>query len=210
MLQGFSDTLRCYLSLEKAVLSKYLKQHFGYYAVLLGLDDPNVDLSYLDNSPVLMKASLATQYRSDLNLDRGVVADLDAWPFLPDSLDMVISVRALSSVQNPKQVLEEAYQALRHDGVMLISELNPCRYFSKQYWKKNKLEPNASMLGFLKLKKLLESVGFEIILSENLGKWPIWSLGYVLLVKKKTIGLTPIKFYLKEKLLLPEVEIERI
>ncbi len=223
MLQGFRETLRWYLSLEKNRLSRYLRQHFGYYLLLFG----NMDLSWVETSPVLMKACVKSQHDSSL---MGVVAKSDALPFFPDSIDVMVFVRELSQVENPRAALQEVYSVLRHDGVVIISELNPYRPWARSFWrwsKKHQKNKTGRMLSWRQTQILLESVGFELVSEERLGvfknstsekklwgRWlvylfPWWSMGYLLIAKKKTIAITPIKFQVKEKLLIPEIETER-
>lgn len=196
MLQADSRVYRQYLIHEKAIISTYLRQHFGYYLLLLG----STDLTLTNNSPVLIQIPVSAPADFD---QRGplkkieLVAEYDSLPFFPESVDVMVCAHALSELKNGKkeiiEVLKEAYKTLRHDGILIISELNNFSCSAR------------------KILKYLNQVGFDCTELERVSKKStsvfnlfelgnIFSMGYVILAKKKTLGLTPLSLGAVEQL----------
>ncbi len=204
-----------YLAHEKNIVSKYLRQHFGYYLLLLG----EVDLSLTNNSPVLIQ--IPVSHPSDFE-KRGplkkidLIAEYDLLPFFPESIDVMVFAHGLSKLKRRRadalEVLKEAYKILRHDGILIITELNKFNFSARAIAHKNKTK----LYSAGKVKKYLNQAGFNCVEIERVSRnfnqfekfekfkkfesFKFFQMGYVILAKKKTLGLTPVSLKAVERL----------
>ncbi len=190
---GFNAYFSHYLKQEKDIVSKYLRQHFGYYLLLLG----QTDLSLVSNSPVLIQipVSLPQDFDQRSVLKKiELVADYSALPFFPESMDVIVLAHALGKLKNLEilEVLKESYKTLRHDGILIISEFNFFNFSARKFFYKNKIKYKFYPVWVI--KKYLDQAGFDCL------ELKIISGGYVLLAKKKTMGLTPLSLKAMDQL----------
>ena len=200
-----------YLAHEKSIVSRYLRQHFGYYLLLLGV----TDIALTNNSPVLIQipVSLPSDFDQRGPLKKvNLISEYDALPFFPESIDVMVFAHGLSRLKLEKngagvlEVLKEAYKTLRHDGVLIITELNKFNFSAREIARKNKI----TLYSAGKIIKYLNQAGFDCIELERVSRgfnnsnrlknFKIFQMGYVILAKKKTVGLTPLSLKTTERL----------
>lgn len=189
------------------MLQVALKKHFGYYLLLAG----NTDLSQVETSPV--NHHFALRQKKRIGFD-GVVSDYTAMPFDSDSLDVIVLTHALSHCAEPKVVLKEMNRVLRHDGTLIITGFNPIRALARKMWQHQARSHDADgkMQSLAMLEFFLNKSGFELMQKKRFGMLPYsgktartidaiglkfmrcFACGYLLVVQKRTIRLTPLRY----------------
>jgi SAM-dependent methyltransferase len=193
------------LAAERTRLSAMLDDLFGYYLFQVGGWGRHIfqpEASRIRNCHLM-------------DLPGGgasVVADPGAWPVTADSVDVVVLPHTLELTANPHAVLREAERALVGEGYLLVLGFNP--------WSPWRLRVpwSGRLVSEGKLRDWLALLDFEVVRSEThawsiafgserldawherlrAGGWPLPSGAYLLLAKKRVVGMTPIRPSWKE------------
>lgn len=120
-LQKWSNTPvgRAFLSAEKTRLRETLAHQFGFHLVFSG-EHSCADL--LQDTPILHRMVLTPTPVENLS---SLAADLEALPFLTESVDLLILQHCLEFSPNPHAVLQEAARVLLSEGRLVIFLFNP-------------------------------------------------------------------------------------
>lgn len=192
-------TLNHYLRYEQDAIDKCLRHHHGYELMWIGVGEH----SGAKASPVChhFKAGFNHAEPSTVLIEDNML------PFANDSIDVIVLNHYLEQQKSFDAFINEAHRVLRHDGMLLITGFSPCRHRSYHLFKR--LMPQkikAYFRSVSRLRKLVEPVGFSLyrhyyygfsnsLKIEGLLKKcvPGLSVGYVLLLQKRTVKLTPLK-----------------
>lgn len=181
---------------------------FGYHLLKVGNLSCDVDTS---TCPIKHQIHLATDHPK-----ASVIADPDDLPFIEHAVDAVLLSHALEFTQDPHHVVREAHRVLMPDGYLLISGFNPyslmglCKLWPGLH---SRLPWSGRFFRVARIKDWLQLLGFEIIDEQRLFLSPMltetshfptlrhWSehqlsyfgSAYVLVARKRTLPLTPIK-----------------
>ncbi|MAZ39013.1 MAG: hypothetical protein CMF49_02750 [Legionellales bacterium] len=200
---------------EQAQVESILADKFGYYLV----EFSNMELYTFGHlSPITYKYYVKFKTDTTIKSD-GLIAELDAFPFIPDSLDCIILPHVLEFTKNPELILKEAWQSLRPNGYLLLLTFNP--YSLMGIYKKIKQDKTFPFTGtyysYRKLFAMLKSCDFHIDESAHcnfdlpfetknrLKKHKLWlALAQlalpnsanvnIILARKEVGGITPIRF----------------
>ncbi len=183
--------------LQQEQLDHLLKNHFGFYLLLLG----DYGLETVKSSRV-SKHCLATAKK---RLGTAVMADYHALPFAAKGIDVCVLHHALE-VKYPQVIIEEVAKILRDDGRLVITGYNPVRQLPSQLWHIDR-QPDVTCLHSVSLlRELLAKYDLQIVKIRRFGFWqkfprleqlgryvlPFFASGYVLQVQKQVTPLTPI------------------
>jgi len=167
----------------KDCLSEELKQHFGYYLLLVG--DGDLSEIAVIESPTLRHFQM---FYSDMAINKNylkanpievgasLIGQLDALPFCPGELDIVVADIDFKSKKNPllSVFFKEVYTALRPEGVfiyLLKNNISNVFIFKKCFI-------FGFIFGFIQtwlIKKKLKKAGFDDCKISQFGKKKIFS-----------------------------------
>ena len=202
------------LAAETAVLTRLLARCFGYYLVQVG-NWPMPDLSKLTAIRCHAVVSESTPISSLMPI-RGLAEDL---PLKTDSVDTVILPHILELSASPHDVLREVERVLRPDGYVIICGFNPWSLWGLKHrlWYSTKTIPwCGDFISLGRVHDWLALLGFEVFKSERLMYrppinqqkivrmlrfcesvgalcCPYWGGSYIVLAKKQSVILTPIR-----------------
>ena len=121
---------------ETQLLSKWVGDVFGYYAIQLGhhgritcLQDNRCSERYAIEQGQGSSNPSAADAHDIRHLD---VPDFAVLPFASDSIDLVVLPHTLDEHPDPHGVLREAYRVLRAEGRMVILGFNPLSIWGAQ------------------------------------------------------------------------------
>jgi SAM-dependent methyltransferase len=199
------------LEAEHKGLNSFIEQIFGYYVLQLG-GPRQIDL--LNKSPIGHKFYFDTEGHFP-NMIHGKFTEL---PFLPDSIDLIITPHILEFSVDPKKILSEIYHILIPEGRVIIIGFNPFSLWGLTHLFKsdNKIPWAGKFISISRLKHWLSKIGFTVLeyttfffrpaildseklhktlFMEGIGQvlWPYCGAIYILVAKKSVITLTPIK-----------------
>jgi Methylase involved in ubiquinone/menaquinone biosynthesis len=150
-----SPLVRYMLARELEYFDQTIPDIFGFYALQIGLPQ----------HPMLCQTRIPNHWTLDFNAPAQILADPHALPFPEDSLDLVALPHALEFTDDPHQILREAWRALRAEGHLLISGLNPYSLFGlRRRFGHNQTPP--WMGGFIspyRVKDWLSLLSFDIV-----------------------------------------------
>jgi SAM-dependent methyltransferase len=199
---------------ELAALTERLTNLFGYHMLVV---DPPWEQCVLDDSRIAHRViqSVGPATRPGV----GLSADTDQWPITTDSVDAVLLPHTLELSANPHQVLREADRSLIPDGHLVILGFNPFGPWGLR----RLLSRNSGVLpwgtrfqSLHRIKDWLELLGFDTLHSHYLFQRPpvqsqqvlrrlqfmepaagkghmLMSAGYILVARKRSIVLTPLR-----------------
>ncbi len=187
---------------------------FGYHLVQVG-SGPEADI--LDGSPALHRVVIG-QPGDDGPGPWGLVASAEALPLRSDSVDALVLCHALDLAADPHRVLREAERVLVGEGQLVIVGFNPRSVWGAVRWLRRgrDLPWCARFMAPGRVRDWLRLLGFEILqerrrvfvppvqgaaLQRRMARLEGWgrrwvpSLGavYVLVARKHTLTLTPVK-----------------
>lgn len=157
------------LEMEQAQLDGILTTIKGSH--LLQIGGPS-HLSLVESSPIKHKTLLN---RQSFLIARAlqIQADPMALPISPNSVDLVLVVHQLAFEAQPKVVLNEIYQALRPEGIVIILGFNPWSMWNLAHLnKKNSFPWRGKFWSLWRINKYLRAVGFRVITYKTLGFRP--------------------------------------
>lgn len=201
---------------EGEALAELLPGLFGYFLVELGRVG---DVDVLAYSKVLKRISadmgppLGGVAAGDVRLRA------DALPFASDSIDVLIMAHVLEFASNPHEALREGYRVLAPEGHLLITVLNAWSLVAlSRRVRRGCREAGGAvgLLGLARIKDWVALLGFDLVSArscffrppigsarvlerlrfmEPLGArfWPIFGASHVLLARKRTVTLTPVR-----------------
>ena len=203
---------------EKALLDQVLPTLFGYHLIQIG---QYCDVALLQASKVSHCSIMHTTNQVTISsmTDSRLSGQPHALPFASDSVDVVVLNHILEFSLHPHHVLREVERILVPEGHVVMMLFNPWSLWSIHRlllrWRKSAPWCGQS-ISATRGKDWLALLGFEISESqgyffrpafqhtslmdrlgwvESLGQrlWPIFGGGYMLVAKKKTETLTPIR-----------------
>ena len=200
---------------ELAALTERLTNLFGYH--MLVIDPPWEQQCVLDESRIAHRViqSVGPLTRAGV----GLSADPDQWPIMTDSVDAVVLPHTLELSANPHQVLREADRSLIPDGHLVILGFNPFSLWGVRRLLSGRsaaLPWGARFRSLHRIKDWLALLGFDTLCSQYLFQRPpvqnqhvlrrlqfmepasgaghlLLSASYILVARKRTIVMTPLR-----------------
>ncbi len=160
------------LAWEQQQADALLADVFGYHAVQLGWPA----LQALRGNRMPHRWTAQPEFEPGWpDVQSDVCLDSRAWPWGPDSLDLVVLPHALERSADPHACLREVERVLIPEGQVLITGLNP---LSSWGWRQSRQARNAvgpdntamSLIGYRRLRDWLRLLGFEVQVS-RFGGW---------------------------------------
>ena len=209
---------------EQNALAAQLANLFGYHLMVIEppwencpLTDSRIPHHFIQSiAPAALPAA-------------GLAGHTDEWPIMTDSLDAIILPHTLELSRDPHQVLREADRSLIPDGHLVILGFNPYgpwglrRMFTP---KRGSMPWDCRFLGMNRIKDWLGLLGFDTLESYFLFQRPpvqnirlleklhmlepasgqgrqLLSAAYILVARKRTTIITPIKPLRSRRRLFP-------
>lgn len=199
---------------EAVVLNELLSQCIGYY--LLHLGSWPMPASYTSTH---IKNQYVISPRLQPVACQQVCAQLSDLPFANDSVDAVLCPHVLEFITEPHQLLRDIERVLVPEGHILISCFNPFSLWHllrlARFWDNSM--PPGRFFRAATLQDWLSLLGFDIIKTHPVPFFPAlpggyanwlmrqldplrkkwwhgWGGVFIILARKKTIALTPIKY----------------
>ncbi len=207
-----------FAQVEKAMLDDVLPTLFGYHLIQIGqyCDEALLQASKVSHCSIMHTSNQAV---IPSMTDSHLSGQPHALPFASDSVDVVILNHVLEFSLYPHHVLREVERILVPEGHVVIMMFNPWSLWSihRLLLRWRKLPPwCGQFIGATRSKDWLALLSFEVSDSrgyffrpalqhsalmerlgwfESLGQrfWPILGGGYMLVARKKTVTLTPIR-----------------
>ena len=199
---------------ERIELDKILPRFFGGHLLQAG---GSSETWIFEKSPIWHKIRYSPEYAS---VFRGpsVQGKFHQWPFLPESIDVILLPHVLEFVAKPEQVLQQSQLTLTPDGHLLILGFNPCSLWGlMKYLGRRKTLPWRGRFNTLwTLRSCLARQGFDIeeertlffrpplsskrwlrrlLAVEVIGRllWSNCGAVYLVVAKKRIVPLIPVK-----------------
>jgi hypothetical protein len=199
---------------EQQALAGQLPNLFGYHLVVI---DPPWEECKLDDSrithQVIQRAALTIAPQASL------AANPQHWPIQTDSVDAIILPHTLELTANPHQVLREADRCLIPDGHLVILGFNPFSLWGARQVLTRRTDRPPWSSRFRSQHRVMDwlgLLGFETLHSQYLFQRPplqserilrklqflepahgtgrmLLSAGYILLARKRSILVTPLR-----------------
>jgi SAM-dependent methyltransferase len=211
----YNSPVGCLVSeVEYGKLHEFLKEKFGYY--LLQLGGP-IQAKSSTASPIRHKIYFDIEQTSDYH-DSSVIGQFDDLPFLPNSIDTVITQHILEFSKQPRKILNEIYHILIPGGHVTIIGFNPFSLWGFMHLYKGQSIPpwQGKFISVSRIRHWLIQIGFtivkhktffflpplsngdtmkKILFMEKIGQtlWPCCGAVYMIIAKKTVIALTPVK-----------------
>ena len=171
------------LDWEQQQADALLADVFGYHAVQLGWPQlqalrsnrmPHRWMARAEFEPLLTQSVEAPPDAPPFAPH--VCLDSRAWPWPPDSLDLVVLPHALERSADPHACLREVERVLIPEGQVLITGLNPWSLWGWQQTRGRRGEGlgdahSGDLIGYRRLRDWLRLLGFEVQVS-RFGGWP--------------------------------------
>lgn len=205
---------------ERAQLRRLLPNLFGYHLLQLGdyYSKESLSSSRIPHC-VVLDPHVRREAPAGERL-RNVVQGLPDWlPVASDSIDVVVMPHTLEITEHPHQLLREVGRVLIPEGHVVILGFNP--WSPWMLWRltlgwRGRPPWCGRFIPPARLKDWLQLLGFDIVdcqryfyrpplshgglmrrlrFIDRLGRrwWPVFGAGYVVLAKKRVIGLTPVE-----------------
>lgn len=205
---------------ERAQLRRLLPNLFGYHLLQLGdyYSKESLSSSRIPHC-VVLDPHVRREAPAGERL-RNVVQGLPDWlPVASDSIDVVVMPHTLEITEHPHQLLREVGRVLIPEGHVVILGFNP--WSPWMLWRltlgwRGRPPWCGRFIPPARLKDWLQLLGFDIVdcqryfyrpplshrglmrrlrFVDRLGRrwWPVFGAGYVVLAKKRVIGLTPVE-----------------
>lgn len=145
---------------ENKQLHEFLENRYGYY--LLQLGGPT-QADYLIASPIGHKIYFDMQQSSN-NHNSSVIGQFDDLPFLPNSIDIVITQHILEFAKQPRKILNEIYHILIPEGHVVIIGFNPLSLWGFMHLCKRAVPPwQGKFINISRMRCWLRQLGFSIV-----------------------------------------------
>ena len=200
---------------ELLALESELPTLFGYHLLVL---DPPWERCHLENSRIPHHVIQSVEPLAQQQA--GLGGHTEQWPIMSDTIDAIVLPHTLEITRDPHQVLREADRSLIPDGHLVIIGFNPRslwglrRALSRkrqqmpwgcQFLSMNRIKDWLRLLGFdtlharylfqyppLQNVRLLEKLRISAAPGDNYGRKYL-SAAYILVARKRSIVLTPLK-----------------
>jgi len=201
-----TDLGQCLLGEELELLQSLANHFYGYYQLQIGATKQLLP----SNAKPCKQIVLATMADVD--------GEIESLPFKCHSIDTVLSVHGLTFASDPHQVLREAERVLVADGTLVLCCFNPWSLWGLRHLFSWQDQPPwfGKFIRLAKIKDWLSLLNFEIITvkpamfrppissikwlnslsgMERWGKrlWPFFAGVHIIVARKRTIPLTPIR-----------------
>jgi SAM-dependent methyltransferase len=199
---------------EQAALAAQLQTLFGYHMVVI---DPPWGQCPLDDSRIQHHVIQSVGPLTSSGV--GLSADTENWPIMTDSVDAIVLPHTLELSTNPHQVLREADRSLIPDGHLVIMGFNPFSVWGlrRRLTRRSHAMPWGGHFQSLhRIKDWLGLLGFDTLHSHYLFQRPpvrsrrvlarlqfmepvdghgymLLSASYILVARKRTIVMTPLR-----------------
>lgn len=199
---------------EQAALASQLPMLFGYHMVVI---DPPWEQCRLDDSRISHHVIQSVEPLT--YAQAGLTGHTENWPIMTDSIDAIVLPHTLELSNNPHQVLREADRSLIPDGHLVIIGFNPFSLWGlrrKLSRRSNMLPWGARFQSPHRIKDWLGLLGFDTLHSQYLFQRPpvrsrrllarlqflepvdgsgymLLSATYILVARKRTVIMTPLK-----------------
>ncbi|MGB5473017.1 MAG: methyltransferase domain-containing protein [Gammaproteobacteria bacterium] len=199
---------------EAAALAAQLPMLFGYHMVVI---DPPWGQCRLDDSRIPHHVIQSVGPLTQPGV--GLSADTENWPIMTDSIDAIVLPHTLELSNNPHQVLREADRSLIPDGHLVILGFNPFSLWGlrrKLTRRSNTMPWGARFQSLHRIKDWLGLLGFDTLHSHYLFQRPpvrsrrvlarlqfmdrvdgngymLLSASYILVARKRTVIMTPLR-----------------
>lgn len=208
-------------AMEAHRLRNVLPQLYGTVALQLG-HIGRMDL--LDACIAPLRAIVDVQHDVE---GVAVQGEAEALPFDARSVDLVLLPHTLDFSPDPHQVLREAHRVLSPDGHVVILGFNPWGLWGlwRLFHNRRQIPWCANFIHLLRLKDWLALLEFELthgsmlfyrppmrheatmdrlFFMESIGDrwWPLGAAVYLVVAKKRVLGMTPLKPYWRKRRLL--------
>jgi len=205
---------RLLADVELSALAEQLPGLFGYHLMVI---DPPWETCTLSDSRI--PHHVVQRIQMDCGGDTGVVGHTDTWPVMTDTLDAIILPHTLEITIDPHQVLREADRSLIPDGHLVIIGFNPWSLWGvrrRLSWRSQDMPWNARFLSVSRIRDWLSLLGFDTLHCQYLFHRPpvqnsrlrsrlhflepssgngmmLLAGAYILVARKRTVIMTPIK-----------------
>ncbi|HVV67868.1 MAG TPA: methyltransferase domain-containing protein [Gammaproteobacteria bacterium] len=199
---------------EREELDKILPRYFGGHLLQVG---GSSETFIFEKSPIWHKIRYSPEY-APVFRGPSVQGKFHQWPFLPESIDVILLPHVLEFVPKPEQVLQQSQLSLTPDGHLIILGFNPCSLWGlMKCWGRRKTLPWRGRFNTLwRMRHSLAHQGFEVeevrtlffrpplsskrwlrrlLALEVIGRllWSNCGAVYLIVAKKRLVPLIPIK-----------------
>lgn len=201
---------------EKRVIDSVIVDLFGYHLLQVGSLAENISLC--DASRITHQIHLEMEY-TGMPHSSGLFANAAALPLTSESVDLVLLPHVLEFHSYPHQILREAERVLIPEGHVVIACFNPMSLWGLAHfllaWRR-RVPWCGKFRHQTRIKDWLQLLGFEIVeckgvfyrppfqhektmqklaFMERLGQYdlPFGNASTILVAKKRTVTLTPVK-----------------
>jgi SAM-dependent methyltransferase len=205
---------------ELSALARQLPNLFGYHLMVI---DPPWEECRLKDSRIPHHVIQSVEPLAQPAT--GLAGYTDDWPIQTDSVDAIVLPHTLELSRDPHQVLREADRSLIPDGHLVILGFNPRSIWGvrRMLSRKHRHMPwDARFLSMTRIKDWLGLLGFDTLHSHYLFQRPplqnprlldklkiidppsgygymLFSAAYILVARKRTVILTPLKNGIKQQ-----------
>jgi SAM-dependent methyltransferase len=205
---------------ELSALGRQLPNLFGYHLMVI---DPPWEECRLKDSRIPHHVIQSVEPLAQPAT--GLTGYTDDWPILTDSVDAIVLPHTLELSRDPHQVLREADRSLIPDGHLVILGFNPRSIWGVRRILSGKhcqMPWDARFLSMTRIKDWLGLLGFDTLHSHYLFQRPplqnprlldklkiidppsgygymLFSAAYILVARKRTVILTPLKNGIKQQ-----------
>ncbi|MGB5259369.1 MAG: methyltransferase domain-containing protein [Gammaproteobacteria bacterium] len=199
---------------ETSALAAQVTNLFGYHMVVV---DPPWEDCRLDDSRIAHR--VVQRVANETLVQAGLMADTENWPIMTDSVDAVVLPHTLELAHDPHQVLREADRCLVPDGHIVIIGFNPRSLWGIRRVlarRRGGMPWDTRFQGMGRVKDWLALLGFDTLHSHFLFQRPplqserilgrlrfmepangiglmLLSAAYILVARKRTVILTPLR-----------------
>lgn len=199
---------------ESEELAGILPKLYGYHLVFSG--DPG--LAKLVESSLISHRVLVSPLATKTTPLSGLKGEIESMPIRTQTVDVVVLAHCLEQVDNPHEVLREAYRILIPEGHIVITGFNPWSLWGiwHHYKQFSGVCSQGKLLTVSRIKDWLTLLNFQIIggrmfyfrppisaesvhqkmaFLEKWGQnlWPFFGGAYTLIAVKRIVPLTPIR-----------------
>jgi SAM-dependent methyltransferase len=199
---------------ETGALADQLPGIFGYHLLVV---DPPWDTCSLEDSRI--PHHVIQRVQADADDPPGMIGHTDAWPVMTDTLDAIVLPHSLELSHDPHQVLREADRCLIPDGHLILFGFNPRSLWGVRRFMARGVERMPWGMRFISMSRAmdwLKLLGFDTLHCRYLlHRPPVQNIrmlerlrflepsggsgrmllagAYMLVARKRTVILTPIK-----------------